>query len=298
VVAARRLVEEGVEVVAVLDAGNAGELAGHPIPEVRAASDVLERAGVPVRSHATAFAAIGGEAVEGAIFGPVAPEDWRPLRERAESVAVDLIVTGFGSLARNELACLAGCRQRFDPVVVGWATARDEVMQTTMARVFAVGEGAGASWPLVAEDEGRIAGITAAERAGLLSPAEADARRAGPRDRLAARGPICEALDIADAPRPGLLELATDTTCLCRCEGVTLARVREALDEGVDDLHSLKLATRLGMGRCQGRGCEAPAAWALARATGRALGAVGRINPRPPARPVTLGALARMEGVE
>lgn len=296
--AARRLVEEGVEVVAVLDAGDADGWAGEPTHGAGPDLEFLGRAGVSVRSHHTVFAAIGRDGVEGATFGPVAPDDWRPLRGRAETVALDRIVTGFGRLARNELASLAGCRQRFEPGVGGWVTARDEFLETTVPGIFAVGEGAGVAGPLVAGDEGRIAGITAAERAGLLGPAEAEARRAGPRTRLAAIGPFRAALDAAAAPRPGLLELAVEATCLCRCEGVTLARVREAIAGGADDLASLKLATRLGMGRCQGRGCEAPAALAVARATGRGAGDVGRINPRPPARPVTLGALARMEGVE
>jgi len=73
--------------------------------------------------------------------------------------------------------------------------------------------------------------------------------------------------------------------------------VRAAVDEGAKDLQAVKLFTRLGMGPCQGRNCASHVGMHLCQATGRVPEEVGRITPRPPAKPVTLGALAAMEGV-
>ena len=42
---------------------------------------------------------------------------------------------------------------------------------------------------------------------------------------------------------------------LCRCEDVTLAEVERAIDEGQDDIESLKRFTGFGTGWCQGKQC-------------------------------------------
>ncbi|MBL8705785.1 MAG: (2Fe-2S)-binding protein, partial [Rhodospirillales bacterium] len=42
----------------------------------------------------------------------------------------------------------------------------------------------------------------------------------------------------------------------CACERVPVAAVRDAIDQGLEDLSSLKIVTRCGMGSCQGRYCE------------------------------------------
>jgi hypothetical protein len=72
--------------------------------------------------------------------------------------------------------------------------------------------------------------------------------------------------------------------------------VQGALDEGAKNLQAVKLLTRLGMGACQGRNCAPSTAEILCAATGCAPSDVGQINPRPPIKPVTLGALARNQG--
>jgi hypothetical protein len=63
------------------------------------------------------------------------------------------------------------------------------------------------------------------------------------------------ALAAAFALRPALKSLAKDQTLLCRCEDVSLGRVRE-----FGSWREAKLQTRCGMGACQGRVCGAAAA--------------------------------------
>ena len=98
-----------------------------------------------------------------------------------------------------------------------------------------------------------------------------------------------KALDRLTTPGPGLYELADDQTIICRCEGVTLGRIKEVLAGGERSLNDLKRRTRCGMGRCQGRICGSILA---------VLGA-GRWQPfsrRPPLRPIELGLLAGSSG--
>jgi bacterioferritin-associated ferredoxin len=167
------------------------------------------------------------------------------------------------------------------------------MMRTTVDGVFAAGDGSGVAGVLVAVQEGRIAGITAAEEAGALNSDEAHHRRRNPLRRLRSLAGVRAALDEISTVRPGLSQLATDRTVVCRCEEVTRAEVTAAVQEGAGDLQSVKLFCRLGMGACQGRNCAPSVAALLTAETGRPPAEAGRINPRPPVRPVTMATLAR-----
>ena len=80
---------------------------------------------------------------------------------------------------------------------------------------------------------------------------------------------------------------------VCRCEEVTLGRVREAISGGgCGSIGAVKRATRAGMGRCQGRYCGLPIARLVAEATGEPLGEMSFFAPRPPIKPVPIAAIA------
>jgi bacterioferritin-associated ferredoxin len=177
----------------------------------------------------------------------------------------------------------------------GWVPVRDALMRTSVAGVFAVGDGAGVAGVLVAVEEGRIAGVTAAEEAGVITGGQAARRRRAPLRRLRRLAGVRAGLDEISAVRPGLCELATDATVVCRCEEVSCGEVLAAVAEGARDLQAVKLLSRLGMGACQARNCAPSAAGLICAETGRPPGEVGRVNPRPPVKPVTLGTLARLQ---
>ncbi|MBX9584549.1 MAG: NAD(P)/FAD-dependent oxidoreductase [Gemmataceae bacterium] len=303
---ANRLRLAGVEVAAVLEAGPPW-WPPEPLPAAwdgwEFMADALDNwkalvaAGVPVLPHHTVLAARGGRQVEGVAFGPVRPEDWTPLHGGGRSAEVDLVVVGFGFVPNTELTTLAGCRHRHAPDLGGWVPDRGPHFETSVPGVFAAGDGAGVVGAEAAELQGRVAGITAAEQAGALPADEARRRREAPLVRLGVLAEAWRELDARHRVRPGLADLATPETVVCRCEEVTRADVRAAIDEGAKDLQAVKLFTRLGMGPCQGRQCAPPAGTYLCRVTGRTPSDVGRINPRPPVKPVTLGALAKAEGI-
>jgi NAD(P)H-nitrite reductase large subunit len=91
---------------------------------------------------------------------------------------------------------------------------------------------------------------------------------------------------------PGLYTLADEATIVCRCEEVRLREVLDALGEGATHVNEVKAWTRTGMGRCQGRMCGPTLAHVIARTAGRAPETVGVFTPRPPAKPVSVAALA------
>jgi NADPH-dependent 2,4-dienoyl-CoA reductase/sulfur reductase-like enzyme len=306
-VVANQLHHAGTEVVAVLEAGGSAFRPGM-LPRAWRQPGLIRdggryrlgllAAGIPVHYNHTVFAAHGPGRVRSVSYGPVAAADWQPDRARQRQVAADLLVVGFGFVPSTELCELAGCRTGYVPGLGGWVPVRDPMMRTTAERIFAVGDGAGVAGVLVAVQEGRVAGITAAEEAGAITPADAARRRRGPLRRLRSLDRVRAALDGISAVRPGLSALATGRTLLCRCEEVTRAEVEAAVDEGARDLQAVKLLCRLGMGACQGRNCAPSAAALLAARTGQPAALAGRINPRPPVRPVTLGMLTRRPGAE
>jgi bacterioferritin-associated ferredoxin len=252
----------------------------------------LLEAGIPVKYNHTVFQAHGNSALRSVTYGPVSASDWQPDLCRQQRVDVDLLVVGFGFVPSTELCELAGCRTEYRPQLGGWVPARDAMMRTTVDGIFAAGDGSGVAGVLVAVEEGRVAGITVAEEAGAVSSDEAHRRRREPLRRIRSLAGVRAALDEISAVRPGLSQLATDRTVVCRCEEVTKAEVSAAVQEGARDLQSVKLLCRLGMGACQGRNCAPSVAQLLSADTGRPAAEAGRINPRPPVRPVTMATLA------
>jgi NAD(P)H-nitrite reductase large subunit len=223
-----------------------------------------------------------------------APVDagWNPDRSRAVRMEADALLIGFGFVPRVQLAQMAGCRLEWRPEVGGWTPVRDENLATTVDGVYAAGDGAGVAGALVAESEGRLAGLAAAHRLGALDAARFAALRAPIVARLRRLAPIRRALDAISLPRPGLAKLVDDATTVCRCEDVAWRDVREAVRAGCTTYRSLKVATRVGMGACQGCSCWPGVARLVAAETKGSPESAGPANPRPPVRPVTLGELA------
>jgi NADPH-dependent 2,4-dienoyl-CoA reductase/sulfur reductase-like enzyme len=300
---ANQLHEAGVRVLAVLEAGRP-PLRWRALARAwRAPSLIvdawrywkgLRRAGIPLRFNHTVFQAHGDNRVRRVTYGPVRRKDWRPVPERGETVDCDLLVAGFGFVPNTELSNLAGCRHDYDSGLGGWFPERDALMRTSVSNVYAAGDGAGVAGSLVAEAQGRIAGISAAEHHGAISTAEAARRLRRPLRKLRALRGARELLESMSRIRSGLTTLAAPATLLCRCEEVNLEQVRSAISQGAKDLQAVKLLTRLGMGPCQGRVCAPGATDALCAALGRTPHDVGRINPRPPVKPVTLATLATL----
>lgn len=151
------------------------------------------------------------------------------------SVPCDYLACGFHLVPNTELAALLGC------VVENGKVRVDELQQTTMPDVYCAGEPTGIGGLELSLVEGQIAGHAAA---GRLDPAR---RLFAKRDKMRR---FAAALERAFVLRPELQELARPETLVCRCEDVSLSRLREH-----SSWRAAKLLTRCGMGPCQGRVC-------------------------------------------
>ncbi len=174
----------------------------------------------------------------------------------------DLFACGFGLTPNIELPLLVGCESKNGSVTV------DEWQATSVTNTYCAGEPTGLGGADCALIEGQIAGYVASQqsaKAQALFPARAAWHRF--RHRLAT----------AFALRPELKSLAGDDTILCRCEDVTLGKVRQ-----FTNWREAKLQSRCGMGPCQGRVCGVAARFIL----GSTVDSV-----RPPVLPARVGSL-------
>jgi NADPH-dependent 2,4-dienoyl-CoA reductase/sulfur reductase-like enzyme len=297
---ANQIVDAGGTVEAIVEAGNIDRwmsLARGAWGQWSLIADAwrywsgIRKAGIPLWREHIITEARGDGRVEEAVVARV-DQDWRPVPGTARTLAVDAVCVGYGFVPSVELTRLAGCEHRYDPLLGGWIPVRGDTMATSVPNVYAAGDCAGVAGSFVAIEEGRIAGLAIAQALGRLSGDEATRRMEPCRERLAGLTRLRRTLDEISMPRPGLYELGTDDTILCRCEEITLGEIKAALEAGVTDMNEVKRVTRMGMGNCQGRMCGPALQEIIARERGVSPAEIGPLNPRPPIRPVPITALA------
>ncbi|MDQ1093826.1 NADPH-dependent 2,4-dienoyl-CoA reductase/sulfur reductase-like enzyme [Xanthomonas sacchari] len=151
----------------------------------------------------------------------------------------------------------------------------DAQLRTSVDGVYAAGEALGIGGRDCARVEGAIAGHLAAGQ-------DADAQALQPQRRRARA--FAALLQQQFALDPRIHALAAPDTLVCRCEDVPLAALR-----GYTDLRDAKLASRCGMGACQGRICGSALTELGLAARADDFSDDGR---RPPLFPARLHALA------
>lgn len=236
----------------------ARQLARWPARAWQAAGLRLRLAGVPYRFGSFVRKAYGDGAVQGVEIDTP---------HGLQSVECDLLAVGYGLVPNTEMAQLLGCA--LDDTNTHPSVKVDALLRTSVTQVYAAGEAGGIGGLAVARIEGAMAGHMAtghATAAHALQPQRDRERRFG---ALLAKH---FALD------PRVHQLADELTTVCRCEDVSMGQLA-----GFSDARAAKLATRCGMGACQGRICGT----ALAE-----LGRFPRSGGRPPLFPARLATLA------
>ncbi|CAN5872282.1 hypothetical protein BH11PSE3_BH11PSE3_08840 [soil metagenome] len=277
---AAELIEGGANVVAVLEAAPRPGLAQWRALASAAAADpfllldgvsLSARLGSKLHWNRQATRLVGEDRVRAVEAGDL-------------TVEADIVALNTGFASSSELARSLGCAHRFVPRGSGsMETLTQANGRTSIAEVFAIGDGARFGGAHAAIAQGTLAAAAIAQDLGLKVAKPAEAERTL---RRAAR--FQSALwELFEAPSfdPAKIE---DSAVVCRCEEVTAGELRTLIAAGHDSPASLKRACRIGMGRCQGRYC----ATVVARMTTSDVGEFGLFAPRPPAKPVPIHALA------
>jgi NAD(P)H-nitrite reductase large subunit len=220
-------------------------------------------------------------------------DDWSPRPGGRIQLPADVVGMSFGLRPNTELTQLAGCDHVYEAPAGGWRVRRNAGYATSIANVYAIGDGAGIGGVDTALAEGVILAYDLAPRLGAATAAiDADADQA--QRSLAALAGFRRGLVAWSGIRPGIFRAADAGTMICRCEDVRSGDIDQALAAGIALPRGLKLRTRAGMGLCQGRTCAPAIQQRIADRAGMPIADVPMPTVRVPLRPVSVAALATL----
>lgn len=230
----------------------------------------------------TALEITGKECAEGVTF---------TANGKRVSLAAKSIFLHQGVIPHANLANAAGCDMGWSEQQKCFAPVVDGEGRSTSTSIFIAGDGNGIGGAVVAEFDGRIAGLAAGLEVLGKEPSE-DLRRYSRLRRKALRGRTF--IDLLYQPALSFRAPARDDIIACRCEEVPVGAIRAAAANGVAGPNQLKTMLRCGMGPCQGRMCAATVTEILADAQRRPQAEVGTYRLRPPIKPVPLSEIAAL----
>lgn len=143
----------------------------------------IQRAGVPIYLSTTVKEAKGTNYVEKAVIVSL-DQNFCEIKGTEEEIDVDTICIATGLSPLAELAWMAGCEFLYSKDLGGFVPLHDDDMQTTKEGIYVAGDIAGIEEASSAMEEGRIAGIAAAEALGYIKKDEAKLIKEEYRKRL------------------------------------------------------------------------------------------------------------------
>lgn len=166
-----QLMQAGCDVVALVEA--APKIGGYAVHAAK-----IRRAGVPVYLGHTIVEAKKGEngCVCGCVIAKV-DESFNPIPGTEETIECDTITLAAGLKPTMDLVKLANCDLTFNGPFGGFIPLHNEKMETSKEGIFVAGDTTGVEEANTALEEGKIAGVSAAEELGLIAPADADKLR-------------------------------------------------------------------------------------------------------------------------
>jgi NADPH-dependent 2,4-dienoyl-CoA reductase/sulfur reductase-like enzyme len=290
--AASALLAKDARIIAILEATHPGAWLPHVnalwgnfnrLLEGNAYLRTIQRHKIPYRFGQTVIQATGKGQLEYIVTAKLDPRG-RPVPGSEKEIAADTLCLGFGLIPNTELAQLAECQHEYSTTRGGWVPARDKYLQTSQPGIYAVGEAAGVGGADMALMEGQIAALAITRRFNQIPALQ---RQLRPLRRFAVM------LNTLFAPPLALNTLASDETIICRCQEVRAGEIRQAVRQGNHTLGGLKNSIHIGQGQCQGRTCGPLLTRLIASQTHEPPEAAGQFRPRPPLKPISLGALAQ-----
>jgi NADPH-dependent 2,4-dienoyl-CoA reductase/sulfur reductase-like enzyme len=198
-----------------------------------------------------------------------------------------------GVIPNVRIPMAAGCDTQWDATQHSWKTTADKWGQSSVDRVFVVGDCAGIVGACAGELQGRLCALQAATELQAISQQQRDQAAIRINLSLQRHLSIRPFLDALYPPAMDYL-LPADETLVCRCEEVNAGQIRQAARLGCIGPNQAKAFTRCGMGPCQGSQCGSTVSALIADETKASMAKVGYFRVRPPFKPITLGELANL----
>src|SRR5581483_8013403 len=269
--AALESLRAGIAVAEIVDA--------RPEPSETREAQELRAGGVKISPNSIICEAIGSRAVSGVKVEGINHDMQREAPER-RSIECDLVLLSTAWQGNSALLLQSGCQLGLNREV-------GQAIPTRMAPgVFAAGEVLGLRSLGEILHSGEIGGEAAATAAATR---DLNASTWWERVQQLSLGAAAKSKSVA-VPVAG-----QEKNFICFCEDVVEKDLRQGVQEGFDEIETLKRYSTVSMGPCQGRMCSRNSTEICGLATGKDLGAVGTTTARPPISPVPLGALAGPE---
>lgn len=304
---AAHLIEAGVQVLAVCEANHLFPRGiKHTFTMLKQWNRLVEGAGymktilAAKTAYKTGWSVVEARGEDSVTQAVIARLDSKgnPVPGSQKEYDVDLVVSGYSLTPNTGLARMIDCEMTWQPQRGGWIPIRDENFMTSLPGVYIVGDGAGIAGAENARIEGKLVGAIIAVRLGHIGESRRDLLYNEMAGSIKQQQRFAGLLSDLFTPPPGLVNLLTDESVICRCEEVTLGQIKEALQNGARSIGEVKMLTRTGMGNCQGRMCERSAAAIVAQKLapdGAGMEKIGYYSVRPPLHPLPQSFLARAD---
>lgn len=155
-----QMMQAGVDVCALVEA--APTIGGYLVHASK-----IRRAGVDIMTRTTIVRAEGNDKVEKVIIADV-DDKFKPIPGTERELDVDLVAIAVGLHPMTELCWMMGCEFVFSGGLGGFVPKHNKDMETTLKGVYIAGDVSGIEEASVAIEEGRLAGIAAAESLGYI----------------------------------------------------------------------------------------------------------------------------------
>jgi len=259
---------------------------GHLLRRGLALLASIRRAGIPRYHHASQIQITGKTSVNGVSF------DWRGGRIE---LACSIVLLHEGVVPNTQISRLLDLDHVWDHAQHCFCPVLDQWGQTSRPGVYIAGDGARVRGDEAAKQAGRLSGMDALHKLGVISQAQRDAMSVTPKAVLAKESSARAFLDALYAPPVEVLR-PSDDTIICRCESVSAGDIRHYAHLGCLGPNQTKAFGRSGMGPCQGRYCALTVTELLATEHGMSHDEVGSYRIRAPLKPVSLGEVAALDG--
>ena len=304
--AARMALDRGVDVAAVVDV----------FPFVRgdeALRRELQGKGVKFYTSHTIKEATGKtDDIESVVLVEIDDSN-RPVAGSEKVIDADTVCLAIGLVPNVELLNLLDCDLTFKSELGGFVPNHDDWMRTSVDTVFVAGDVAGFHdamilHPEIARNQGRLAGVAAAESLGAMDKVTALARKVEIQAGVVSSNPT----EVHTGWKKWLHSLVNAggvDVYACQCEEVTRAELigvqpprylewesqqmvsrslQTLVKDGPVNPDQVKRLTRAGMGHCQGRRCREQVSLLLAEQSSTDIADVPIMSYRPPVRPLPL----------
>ena len=208
-------------------------------------------------------------------------------KNRKIKLIADSLCVGHGLIPSVDISKSLDAELYFENSSSNWRPKINKYFQSSVEKLYIVGDGSGISGAIPAYEKGLIAGNASSHELKYINKDRLDLITNKIFSRLKKLEKFGKSMAKLMTPPPQIIKNTTKDTIVCRCEDIKRGEIEEAIKYGAREINQLKSWTRCGMGPCQGRTCED----AIARIMSEHIGSrekVGTFTRRFPLKPILM----------